>query len=196
MVEVPKMWDGDTVVIMGSGPSLTRSDVEYVRGKAKTIVINTTYELAPWADVLYACDGRWWRWRKGAPEFAGMKYSIDAQATCYGVTVLKSSGVEGLELRPHAIRTGRNSGYQAIGLAVHFGAKRIVLLGYDMSPGPNGEQHHHADHPNRSRSPYAKFIAAFDSIVQPLMDIGVQVVNCTRRTALACFPCLPLEDVL
>lgn len=196
MVEVPRIWPGETVVILASGPSLTREDVEYVRGKARVIVINSTVDLAPWADVLYACDGRWWHWRKGAPEFQGMKYSIDIQASRYDVTVLKSTGVEGLELRPHALRTGKNSGYQAINLAVHFGADRIVLLGYDMQPGPNGEEHHHPDHPNRSRSPYPSFRAQFPALVAPLQALGIEVVNCTRQTALTCFPQAALEAVL
>ena len=47
--------------IIASGPSLTKEDVDAVRG-LNVIVINTSYWLAPWADILYACDGHWWDW--------------------------------------------------------------------------------------------------------------------------------------
>lgn len=50
----------DTIVCVASGESLTRADVNYCRGKARVLAINDNYRIAPWADWLYACDGRWW----------------------------------------------------------------------------------------------------------------------------------------
>jgi hypothetical protein len=104
--------------------------------------------------------------------------------------------MEGLELRPTHLARGRNGGYQAINLAVHLGAKRILLLGYDMMRGPKGEEHWHGDHPNRSRSPYTTFQACFPSLVDPLKAEGIEVINCSRRTALTCFPRKSLQDAL
>lgn len=195
---VPRVWPGETVVCIASGPSLTREDVDYVRGKARVIVVNTSYQLAPWADVLYACDAKWWRWHKGAPDFAGQKYSLQKDARWHdpAIRVLENTGVEGLERTPTGLRNGRNGGYQAINLAVHFGASRILLLGYDMSQGPHREEHWHGEHPNRSRSPFDKFLRVFPSIVAPLQAVGVEVINCSRRTALTCFPRLPIDVAL
>jgi hypothetical protein len=197
MIQVPKLWPGETCVLFGGGPSLTPADVDAVRGRARVIAINDAYTCAPWADVLYACDAKWWGWHHGAPTFHGPKYSVDpASAKWPGVQVLANTGPLGLELAPTGLRTGKNSGYQAIGLAVHLGVARVLLLGFDMDPAPDGRTHWHGDHPDHQPSPYAAMLAAFPSLVEPLAELGVSVVNCSRRTVLTAFPCARLEDEL
>lgn len=188
---VERLWPGSTVVCLGSGPSLTKADVESVRGRARVIAVNDTYRLAPWADVLYACDSKWWRWHKGVPTFAGLRYSLDLRAQAFGVSVLRNSGMTGLEPDPSALKTGHNSGYQAINLAVHLGAERIVLLGYDM----RGD-HFFGSHPDQSRPPFALCLKRFQTLVEPLAAAGVTVINASRKTALTVFPCASLESVL
>jgi hypothetical protein len=194
---VPKLWPGETFVCVASGPSLTQEDVDYCRGKARVIAVNDNYKLAPWADVLYAADEHWWRWHHGVPSFHGLKFSIEAsqgKATKHA-QILKNCGHEGLELRPHGLRTGRNSGYQAVNLAVHLGAARIVLIGYDMKC-TGGKTHWFGEHPIRQEKQYATFLTKFETLVQPLANIGVDVINCTRETALLSFPRKPLREVL
>jgi hypothetical protein len=198
MITVPKRWPSSTIVCLGGGPSLTVADVEACRGRCPVIAINNAYQLAPWADVLYACDQKWWTWHSGVPSFKGPKYSVAASdpVTWPDVQVLQNTGPLGLELEPTGLRTGFNSGYQAINLAVHLGAARILLLGYDLSEGPGGRTHWHGDHPDRQPSPYWAMLSAFPSLVEPLAAIGVSVINCSRRTVLTTFPCASLESEL
>jgi hypothetical protein len=201
MASVPRLFGGQTIVCMASGPSLCDEDVQFVRGKAPVIVVNTTYQKAPWADVLHGCDLRWWIWHKGVPEFTGLKYTLTRSLNSdvrnkWGVVPLKRTGHTGLETNPSGLRTGSNGGYQAIGLARHLGASRILLLGYDMQRGPKGEEHWHGDHPNRSRSPYELFVKRFATIVEPLKAEGIEVINCSRRTALECWPQMSIQDAL
>jgi hypothetical protein len=195
---VPKLCPGGTVVCFAGGPSLTREDVEYCRTRVDgAVAVNTAYQLAEWATALYAADWIWWQWHRGAPTFPGLKYTLTRQSTRWpGVQLLKKTGDEGLELKPDGLRTGRNGGYQAINLAVHLGAKRIILLGYDMQKGPKGESHWHGDHPRHTESPYGIFVRKFDTIVKPLAAAGVSVVNCSRHSALKCFPKADLAEVL
>jgi hypothetical protein len=68
--------------------------------------------------------------------------------------LLQVSGQPGLDLRPGWVRTGGHSGYTAINLAVHLGATRIVLLGYDMMASPQGAHHFFGAHPDGS--PFAQ----------------------------------------
>jgi len=167
-----------------------------VRGKARVIAINSTYKLALWADVLYACDAKWWKKYKGAPEFRGLRFALTSQSGIWpGVRVLKNTGTAGLETNPMGLKTGRNSGYQAVNLAYHLGAKRILLLGYDMGYTNARHQHwHEADFPGSS--PYAQFRQSFETIVQPLKAAGIELVNCSRETALTCVPRMALEQAL
>jgi hypothetical protein len=199
MIAVPKTFPGSTIVCVGGGPSLTVADVDACYGvHVHVLAINDAWRLAPWADVLYACDQKWWTWHQGVPQFAGPKYAIAASdpITWPDVQVLENTGVLGLELAPTGLRTGYNSGYQAINLAVHLGATRILLLGYDLGPAPDGRTHWFGEHPDRQPSPYPVMREAFASLVEPLAALGVTVVNCSRRTALGCFRCAPLEDEL
>ncbi len=53
---VERLWPDATVVCIASGPSLTQSQVDYCRGKARVAVVNNNWEKAPWADVLYGAD--------------------------------------------------------------------------------------------------------------------------------------------
>lgn len=205
---VPRQWPGETVVCVASGPSLTREDVEFVRGKARVIAVNRSLELAPWADVWYAADAMFWKWaHRGDGDYAavkaiaatyeGLKFTVTVESTKWpGVRLLGRGPSHGLSLDPLKLCLGGNSGYQAINLAVLMGATRILLLGYDMKPGAGGKQHWHADHPMKMRSPYQTFQHAYPTLVAPLKAAGVTVLNCSRSTVLTCFERQPIEDAL
>lgn len=206
---------------MASGPSLTEAQAErvgaaWVAGKCRAIAINTTYRRAPWADLLYACDGTWWRHHPEAAAFFGPKVTQDhgsearigeqrELAERLGLLMLRTEVNEkgqsiatGISTVPGTIRTGSNSGYQAINLAVQLGAKRILLLGFDMKKGPGGAEHWHGRHPEGciNSSPYPEFIKKFATAVPDLQRLGVEVINCTPGSALECFPRANLEAVL
>ncbi len=201
---VPRLCPGGTVVCFAGGPSLTRADVDYCRdhgaqhGPFAAIAVNNAFQLAPWADVLYAADRKWWHWFKGAPDFRGLKFALEPGAERWsGVTVLKNTGYDGLELDPGGLRTGGNSGYQAINLAIHLGAARILLLGYDLTLGPKGETHWHGPHPDGGvRFNPERWVPNFETLLAPLKALGVKVINCSRRTMLTCFPQQPIHEAL
>lgn len=192
-------WFGATAAIVASGPSLRKSDVEYLRGKCRVIVINDNYRLAPWADALYACDRAWWEYHK--PEFSGLKFTQHKLASpgeskrdkeCaakLGVTAIAGINNPGLSRDPSVIHHGGNSGYQAINLAFHLGVKRILLLGFDMQH-TGGKRHWFGDHPRplNNAAGIEGWRKAFTRLADDLRGEGVEVVNCSRETALTCFP--------
>ena len=194
---IPRLFDGETVACIASGQSLTREDCERCR-ELRVIVVNDAYRLAPWADVLYAADGPWWDHKRGVPEFDGIKVTCTVEAAkrwgLKHVAVRNTQGglpYRGVSLDPSFLVSGGNSGFQAFNLAVLFGAKRIVLLGYDMRG-----THFFGEHPSplRKTQSFEKWIARFSTV--PAMLKGVEVINCTRETALKCFPMARLEEVL
>jgi hypothetical protein len=93
------------------------------------------------------------------------------------------------------IHFGGNSGYQAINLAFLLGARRILLLGFDMGYGKSGKRHFFGDHPGGMNvpSPFPDFINSFRSVAAQAPDLGLEIVNCSRETALDCFPRAPIE---
>lgn len=194
---IPRICATGTAVCLGGGPSLTQADVDYCRGKATIIAINDAYKLAPWADALYACDAKWWQFYDGVPEFAGLKYALEGHARGPGVTVLPMGCQFGL--RDGLIQHGKNGGYQAIQVAMHMGATRVLLLGYDMQKAPNGAEHWFGSHPPGVRKKdmaFQEWLDSFATIVEPLKAAGISVVNCSRRTALTVFPQMTIEEAL
>ena len=179
-------------IILASGPSLTQQDVDLIRGKGTVIAINRTIDLAPWADILYACDSTWWQ-RYNPEGFKGKKYSI----TCSGYGCMKLEYAHLPGLGKDKIHSANNSGYQALNLAYLLGAKEIILLGYDMQ-ATNGKKHFHDDYPEPMSNAKCldKWAQHFPAIARDLKSEGVRVINCTRKTALTCFEHLPLESVL
>lgn len=153
----------------------------------------------PDADYHYACDTAWWdRYYDDVKAgFRGVSYTIDCVESParnpnhkFDLVRLPAKHGEGLskEFIHYGIRGGGNSGYQAVNLAYQLGAKRIVLLGFDMFG-----THFFGDHPvglGRD-SPFKLFIESFETITSE-----VEIINCTRRSALNCFPKMSLELVL
>lgn len=188
-------WRGETAFLLGCGPSVRRADVERLHGR-RVIAINDSVFLAPWADVLYACDARWWQTR--APRLNGYRGLRVTLSDVPGTLRLRNTGETGMETEPDGLRTGKNSGYQAINLAYHLGATRIVLLGYDMRIGRAGELHWNARPELQTASGFSRTLAAmlpmFDTLVEPLRAAGVEVLNATPGSALRCWPCVTLES--
>ena len=195
--KAPKKW-----AIIASGPSLTPEDVNAVRGM-NVIVINTSHWLAPWADILYACDPHWWDWHYQNPEwkakldaFQGEKWTQDKDAAKkYGLNFIESKAGGGISTDPKIIYQGSNSGVQAINLAYHCGARDIILLGYDMQ-GSKDKPHWHGHHPSKIVSGWHAWLKFYDLVAADAAKLGVRITNCTRQTALTCFERMNLEQAL
>lgn len=206
-VALPKLCPTGTVICIATGPSLTPQDVEYCRGKGTVLTVNDAHRLAPWADVLYSSDRYWWRYYHGVPAFPGVKATIEFSPKRYALELVKlvpemfflaNTGHHGLESDPTGLRTcGQNSGGAALNLALHLGARRILLLGYDCGT-PGSQRHFFGDHPRglSNMSNFPTWRSAFETMAKPFADLGVDVVNCSRSTSISAFPCVPLKEAL
>lgn len=190
-----------TIVVVGSGPSLRKRDVAYAEKRAELLVVNDNYRLALKAPWLYACDGDWWDHHIAAvrKDFAGECWTQDkAAADRHGLKWIQSVDNPGLSTDQALIHQGGSSGYQAINLAWHFGATKVVLLGFDM--GGKGKRHWFGDHPptlmQTSQDGYAKQRAAFEALPGQIAELGLEIVNCNPASAVRCLPIMPLEEAL
>lgn len=207
MCVVERRWAGETVAIVATGPSLTMADVEAVRGRVRVVAVNDAVRVAPWADALYSSDARWWRHYAGVPEFAGAKWAIgsapgraDVIRPYEEIGVLRHTGVDGLERDPGGLRSGDHSGYAALNLVVHYGVRRVLLLGYDLGRAAVGPSHFFGSHPaalpETSETLYAWFRRRYRTIVDVLPLVGVTVWNCTPGSRLEVFPRRELLEAL
>lgn len=194
-------------VVAATGPSLTAEAAERCRG-LPALAVSDAWRLLPWADVLYSCDVDWWDAHNGCPAFRGEKWSSHGNAARPGVhahndklpaaekyclNLVQGRAAEGFSLDPSVIHYGSNSGFQAINLAILFGAKRILLIGFDLK----GRGHFFGDHPKGlNRCPdYARFLPPFERAAK-LLPEDIRIVNCTPGSALRCFEAMDLHDAL
>lgn len=90
-----------------------------------------------------------------------------------------------------------NSGYQAINLALRFGARLILLLGFDMKCANDRKSHFFGQHKRYERAhPYGAWRCNFKGLALRMAEAGVVVFNCTPGSALTCFPRMELADAL
>jgi hypothetical protein len=149
----------------------------------------------PFAHVLYACDHKWWK-KHFNPAWAltGLElWTQDVKAHReFGTNWVLGRGQPGLGL--DCVHFGGNSGYQAINLAFLWGAKRIVLLGFDCKR-VEGKDHWFGQHPKglTQLQPYEIWINHFNKLAVDLQSHGVEVVNCSLDSALECFPKMDIE---
>lgn len=196
----------ETAVVVASGPSLTAEQCNFARevrrqGRCRIVVVNDCWRLATDADTLYACDKKWWRAHIAAVRrgFAGELWTQDHKASVeFGLNWIEP--VRGNHLLPHGdhrITLGSNSGFQAIMLARLFGARHIVLIGFDMKVGPKGEQHWFGSHPAPlSFGNPRTFVGHYNAVAPALALEGTRVTNATISSSLDCFPRATLQDAL
>lgn len=193
-------WSKGATLIVAGGPSLRQSDIEALRPAVRrTVVINNSHELAPWADTIYAADWQWWecygervtiadRWTLW-PTLHGVNEALSIKQAevirRFGLNAIDSENGKGLGRK--RVHWGGHSGYQAINLAYLFGARTILLLGYDMQM-VDSRTHWHGDHPTGMKTVNPQALRTWAERMKPLeyqlRRAGVSVVNASRSTAL------------
>lgn len=226
MSEVLPAWKRATCVLIGSGPSLTREHVELVRAACASsatfsIVINASYLWAPWADVCYFADAKFWRWHTEGVDMPGLnltaaqvkqRFALFPGQKCSikhgeqgiideSVHLLGNKGGSnhsyGISRDPQRICTGNHSGYQALNIAILSGASRIILLGYDGTVHQNGQSHFHGGHPTRTpASAYQMYREAFSQGEREIRASGATVLNCSPGSTINSFDRSTIEKEL
>lgn len=198
---VPRDWEGETVVVIASGPSLLSKQLGLVNrardeGRCKVIGVNNAWHRFKRLDAIYALDPVWWReydpvkFYRNNPKFHPPEFWCAHQrAPVYDA---RFPG-----LMP--MGDGANSGLHGVVLAARKGAAKIILLGFDYSVEHG--RHWHRDHPAHMRNPdrvkCLNWTLAFHRLWElRFKDAPFKLVNCTPRTALRLIPRGRLEDEL
>jgi hypothetical protein len=196
-------WSGETAVIVGTGPSAKDVPLDLVRGAAKTFVVKSSWKLLPSADAMYGLDRGFWLANQGVPEFKGLKITPSPTAArVFGLRQVRlkaraeiltgETGVLGCGLRTG----GGHSGFQAINLAIQFGATKIVLVGFDMTLS-NGA-HWNSDYRGVAKPDAARvesWRVSLDGCAGQFKSLGVEVVV-VGSSALTAYPKMTLAEAL
>ena len=201
---IPKLYLGKTVLILGNGPSLPKLVTPKLLNKYPTIGVNDAGFLDG-VDILFFGDAKWWRIRghkmKG---FCGLMVTYNRHpeglgGASYPSNILMVGHKSGSGICPinSLIKFNRSSGAAAINLAYHLGAKQVVLLGFDMRQ-INGKKNwfdREWESDNTRNMSYEKFLQPFPQIAYDAECLGLDVVNATPNSALTNFPSIEVGDL-
>jgi hypothetical protein len=135
------------------------------------------------------------------PGFAGLKITADrAAARRWGLNAvtLEKNVDRLLTDRPGLIGWGGNSGFHAMNMAVQFGVRALILVGFDMRLDRG--LHWHGRHPRGLNNPtegtVARWRRVVDGAAPRLAELGVTVINTSTISALGAYPKMSLEEAL
>lgn len=223
MWAVPEIWKGGTCFILGGGPSLPfqfgvpeHIVDDVVEGKKllsayspyleplkdkHVIAINTSFLLGRWVDFIFFGDNAWFlvyeqllKRHPGlvitcAPRFQNRK---DRRIKYVG----RAPKREGIYTdTKNKVAWNYNSGAAAINLAVHFGVKKIVLLGFDMAI-LEGKTHWHSQYNRKRLPPFKKHLQGFPQIAKDAKRLGIEIYNASHITRIKEFPIVDVKDFL
>jgi hypothetical protein len=227
--QVPRVWEGGDVWIIGGGPSMTKQfeiPDEVVKGvlsgtspasvyspymkgihNKHIIGINVSYLLGDWVDMVFFGDNGFFNSHKERLAlFPGLKITCVTEVAKVGwVKFLARDGKgRGLSENPKMVCWNNNSGAAAMSVAANAGAKRIILLGFDMKLNDKNFQHWHnmygkgdsVDIKRLQRLPFDKHLRGFASIAQDARKRGIEVINCSAESKITEFPKMSIKDLL
>lgn len=227
--KVPKIWEGATCFIVGGGSSLPKQFgvPEEVIGNVisrrerpsayskylkplhnkHVIGVNNAYQIGSWIDALFFGDCSWYLVHKNSlSKWPGLKvtccprFESRSKKESESIKFLKKDSRRwGLSNNPSTVCWNSNSGAAAISLAVHFGAKRIVLLGFDMNmEGVTSHWHGSHGHPGDKvkKPPFKRHLRGFPAIAEEAKQKGVEILNANLNSTIDVFQKVTLEDVL
>lgn len=186
--------------IVAGGSSLLEFDWGYLDDKRNVFAINRSYEKCTKADNLFWVDERFWSvHEKGLTEhnapnkITARRHPMRIDYPDW-VTQYNFSGQKGYDEKDGFIRTGNNSGYACLSLAIQQGFREIFLLGYDMKF--ESQSHWHDGHTdvrgnklvNLEETLTDKMLPFFDGLKEATSHIaGLRIINTNPNSAIQCF---------
>lgn len=231
--KIPKIWQDGTVWIIGGGPSIPKqfgvpqsvitrvlnnnlSPGAYSKyleplHNRHVIGVNSAFLLGDWIDLVVFGDKTWYNDNSTRLlKFPGLKVG------CHGHIDSNRGRMEGIKFmardkqitwgisdKPGYIGWNGNTGAVAINIAIHAGAKRIILLGFDMKLDEDNKQHWHSLYKTANRKdfrrrslPFDRHMRAFGPINRMARQRGVEIINANPDSAIEEFKKIPLEELL
>ena len=230
--KVPKIWEGGDVWILGGGPSVfTQFDIpvevvnsvlagtsppsvysDYMKAihSKHVIGINVAYLIGDWIDMVFFGDSGFYQThRLRLAKFPGIKITCHSGAKSESwIKYLGRDGRKprGISSAPHLVSWNQNSGAAAISVAAWAGAKRIILLGFDMKLNGDNRQHWHnlygrgvintTDEKKRRKLPFERHLKSFDEIAQDAQSKGIEIINASPDSAITQFRKVTVKEFL
>jgi hypothetical protein len=227
------MWEEEDVWILGGGPSvpeqfgipskivqtvMNRTSPpsvysSYMKGihNKHVIGVNMAFTIGDWMDIVFFGDnGFFLRYQEQLANYPGLRVTCTGQ-TSVNVPWMKvlekdTEHVRGISRIPGKISWNKNSGAAAINLAAHTGAKRIILLGFDMNLNENKNQHWHDIYQRgkieeekdrrRTAATFERHLKGFAQIAFDARVLGIEILNASPTSEIKEFRKTTVKELL
>jgi hypothetical protein len=228
-----ELWEGGEVWILGGGPSVPiqfnvpKDIIEKVTAQElppstyspymsqihnkHVIGVNLAFLIGDWIDIIFFGDSKFFkRFRAEIASYKAIKVSCNSKAisASYHKDNIKylpkdGSAPYGLTKNSKKLSWNQNSGCAAINLAANLGAKRIILLGFDMKLDKNNKQHWHSFYSTANRKeinpkslPFQRHLRSMDAIARDARKRGIEIINANPDSAIEHFKKMSVKDLL
>lgn len=195
-------------IIIGTGPSLTIEQIEQCKG-FKTFGVNKAYQFD--VDVMLACNYQFWDYYwSDIKKYKCHKWTPRIEsAKKYNINYIEEIWRDGLSKDNNFIHAHHGSGPQILNLALHYGVKRMALIGWDMHYSGKisdnkytNKRHYFGEYPSELQHwPRTDSDGALGGLIKEVEtikpeDYGIEIINCTAHSSLKCFPFQSLSEFL
>ncbi len=221
MWTIPRIWEGSDVWILGGGPSVP---IEFnipdqviqkvIKGSSPALYspymeklhskhvigINVAYLIGTWIDIVFFGDTKFWLERQNSlANFPGIKVSCHSGVNKFDWVKYcphDKNHPKGISMVPGRVSWNENSGAAAISLAAQSGAKRIILLGFDMKLNGNNQQHWHNIYGKSTSKRFYAHMIGFKQIAIDAKKLGIEIINASPDSAIQEFKKVKVKDIL
>jgi hypothetical protein len=199
--EFKSIVENQTIFVLGGGPSVKSLDLSLLKDRHVIAINASAYDVVE-PTALYWADDYWAEENANMLESHPCKYKFSsrrygkAEFGKYGEFILRLVGGNGYASNPEQIK-GNNSGAHVINFCINMGAKRIILLGFDMKY-VNNKSHYH----DRYTKPviydtYKEvFIPSINALYAATASMNLDIINCSMDSELHCYKKVPFEEVI
>lgn len=180
------------------------------------IGVNMAFLLGDWVDLVVWGDPSFFKTHKAGDllkDFDGMKVACHQH---YNTPEMREQGIvtlrrlkrkikdkkgqvknsnDGISEDPTGVYWNGNSGGVAINIAALAGAKRIILVGFDMHSSPS-HSHWHNQYGGPKKAPYKTHLGCFRQIHEDAERLGIEIMNASPDSAIPYFNKYRVQDIL
>lgn len=206
---VPREWEGERCFVICGGESIGQQRAVIPKLKGRVIAVKHAVLVRPDADAMFFTAEAWDSLGL-LPHFKG-RYAIgrrgkESEIAKYPASVhwlTRTKDHEQLCDLPNHVG-GYDAGTSAINVAYHFGAKEIILLGYDMTGRrwfcddrgraiKGGWEH---PMPLIPDAHFRRHMSPLKALAADAKQKGIRIVNCSPISRVDVFERQPLEAFL
>ena len=182
----PDRWATETVYIIGGGPSAGKHDLTKLRGVV--VAVNDSGRMLPDADVMFTADLHWVQRR--LPLINSFLGDVVVAMPLHVNRYLAQC--RAVPPRCHRVprRFDHNSGEECLYWVADMGARRVVLVGFDLARPSHWHGGYDWVH-RPAMSPevqYPKWVKDFANAAREMKARGVEVLNANPQSAIQSFP--------